>query len=334
VNALLPGRDPLRAEVVPGRPATVVVRRRPDPAAWVGEHREELDALVRRHGAVLIAGLPVTRPSAVAAVRGAFGLPAAGWRERFAAGRELADGVWSAPEWPADREQCLHHDEGYGVEFPLLLLIACLTPANSGGAMLLGDTRAALDALPAGLVARFRAEGWRFDRTFRPHFGPSWSEAFGVDEPAAVEKVCAERLIGFQWLPDGVLRLTRRRSAVVSHPVTGDECWFNDVGFFSRWSVDTTERNLLLSAFGERGLPFDTWFGDGGAIDEAAWRSILDAYDAVTVRLPWRAGDLLLLDNLLTAHGREPYAGPWQLAVAPADPVPLTACRPTVTPSS
>jgi hypothetical protein len=34
----------------------------------------------------------------------------------------------------------------------------------------------------------------------------------------------------------------------------------------------------------------------------------------------WSRGDVLLLDNLLAAHGRKPLAGPRQIVVALADP--------------
>jgi hypothetical protein len=319
----------LAVTVRSGRPATVVGSG-PD---WLASHAGDVAAAVLEHGSLLVSGLSVGSAGDLADARSALGLAPAGWHEQFAPRRELAPQVWSAPEWAAEREQCLHHDEAYGVDFPRLLLMSCPTPATTGGAMLLGDTRAALAALPVGLADRFRAEGWTLHRSFRPHFGLPWSTAFGTDDPAAVEKTCAERLIGCSWADGGVLLTGQRRAAVVRHPVTGEECWFNDVAFFSRWSVDTEERELMLGAFGARGLPFDTRFGDGGEIDEASWRAVLDAYDSVLRRVPWRRGDLLLIDNVLTAHGREPFTGPWEVAVAPAEPTPLAACRPTVAPA-
>jgi alpha-ketoglutarate-dependent taurine dioxygenase len=317
-----------------GRAATVDCSGGPDAAGWAAVHRHELAEALRLHGALHVTGLAVATAADLAAIRDALGGALGGAPvEPFAARVDLGHGVWSPPEWAADREQCLHHEEAYGLSFPALLLLACLAPARSGGQLLLGDTRAVLAALPADLADRFRVAGWRLERTFRPHFGLPLAAAFGTSDRAAVERACAERLIACEWQPDGVLHLSRRRSAVVTHPVTGDECWFNDVGFFSGWAVDAAERKLLVSAFGQRGLPFDAGFGDGRALPEADYRAILTAYEKALVRVPWQAGDLVLVDNLLTAHGREPYTGSWDVAVAPADPVPLAACRPTVQPS-
>jgi hypothetical protein len=319
-------------EIASGSPVTVKVDAGADPLRWAARHRDELSALLLAHGSVLVSGLEVRTAGALAEVRAALGLCPAELNEQFAERLMLCDGVYSAPHWPADREQCLHHEQGYGIDFPRVLLIACLTPARTGGAMLVGDTRAVLDYLPAELVARFRAAGWLLERNFRPYFGLTWSAALGGSNPDEAENICAARLVGFTWEPDGTLHLTQRRSAIVRHPMTGAECWFNDVGFFSQWSVDAEERQVLLSAFGDRGLPFNARFGDDEPIGEESWRKVLDGYDAVVRRVPWRAGDLLLIDNVLCAHGREPYTGDWELAFAPAETVSLADCSPTVTP--
>jgi len=295
------------------------------PAEWAAAHAGELAGLLPRRGAVLVTGLPVRAAADLAALRGGLGLVPAPVRERFAPRRELADGVWSAPEWAADREQCLHHEQGGAVEVPRVLLLACLAPAAAGGALLLGDTRAALRALPADLADRFRAEGWRLDRTFRPYLGLPWTEAFGVADRDGMQRHAAEHDLDAEWLPDGALHVRQRRAAVVRHPGTGEDCWFNDVAFFSQWSVDAEERGVLLAAFGPDGIPYNTSFGSGGPLGEPDWRRVLDAYDAVMSRVEWRAGDVLVLDNLLTAHGREPFTGEWKTAVAPAEPVGLPA---------
>jgi len=293
-------------------------------------NREEIFGQLLAHGSVLVSGLGLRSAEELAAVRDELGLRSASLHEQFAERRQLADGVYSEPVWAADREQCLHHEQGYGIDFPGLLLITCLTKAEAGGAMLLGDTREALDHLPPELLARFRATGWLLERNFRPHFGVPWSTALGASSPDEVEKICSERLIGCTWEPDGALHLTQRRSAIVRHPVTGAECWFNDAAFFSQWSIDTEERQVLLKAFGDHGIPFNARFGDGEAISEEAWRSILDGYDAVMRRVTLQAGDLLVVDNVLCAHGREPYTGTWELAIAPTQAVSLADCSPTV----
>ena len=297
---------------------------------WVAANRERLLAAVAEQGAVLVRGLPVAEAAALAGVRDALGLAPAGLAEEFAAREDLGGGVHLAADWPGDREMCLHHERSYGVDFPRLVLMACLCPPVCGGATMLADTAAVLRELPDGLVGRFRAEGWRLVRNFRPHFGLPWSVAFRTGTPEEVERLCADRMIGCEWLHDGTLHTVQRRSAVVRHPLTGQECWFNQIAFFSQWSVDPVEREILLSAFGPDGIPFNTAFGNGDPLGEQDVRAILDAYDRTVRRVHWQAGDLLVLDNIRTAHGRDPFAGARQIAVALAEPTPIERCSPTV----
>ena len=46
-------------------------------------------------------------------------------------------------------------------------------------------------------------------------------------------------------------------------------------------------------------------------------RAVLDQQ---TVMFPWSSGDVLLLDNMLTAHSRRPYAGRRKVVVGMAEP--------------
>ncbi|MEV4920687.1 TauD/TfdA family dioxygenase, partial [Streptomyces tirandamycinicus] len=45
-------------------------------------------------------------------------------------------------------------------------------------------------------------------------------------------------------------------------------------------------------------------------------------------REPWQPGDLMLVDNIRTAHSREPYEGPREILVGMADPQRLTDTQP------
>jgi alpha-ketoglutarate-dependent taurine dioxygenase len=47
---------------------------------------------------------------------------------------------------------------------------------------------------------------------------------------------------------------------------------------------------------------------------------IRGAYDSETVKFDWQRGDLLLVDNMLVAHGREPFTGNRKVLVAMAEP--------------
>ncbi|GIG59895.1 hypothetical protein Lfu02_42670 [Longispora fulva] len=291
--------------------------------SWIRENATTLTDALTSTGAVLVRGLAVRTAGQLAEVRDALGLTEATGQERFAPTTDLGGGVTSAPEWGGDREMCLHHEQSFAVLTPRVLLMSCTTAPADGGEQLLGDTHAVLRELPADLLARFRAHGWTLERNFRPYFGLPWGVAFGLTDPTGLPAYGEARRMDTEWRADGSLHTTQHRPAVVRHPVTGAECWFNDAAFFSQWSVDEAERKVLLSSFGPGGIPFTTTLGDGTELTADEWQSILDAYDAVTVRLRWQVGDVLLVDNVRTAHGRAPFTGPREILVAAADPAPV-----------
>ena len=251
-------------------------------------------------------------------------------REAFASRQVYSDGVYSSATWPANQPMCMHHELSYRLEFPGLMLFACLSAPTAGGATAVADSPTVLDALPAELVERFEREGWLLTRSYNDEIGASVAEAFGTDDRRAVESYCRANAIEFEWQPDGGLRTRQRRSAVVRHPVTGQRCWFNQIAFLNEWTIDPEVREYLVDIYGEDGLPFNTRFGNGDPIGEDVVELLNEIYEANTVREPWQAGDLMLVDNIRTAHSREAYDGPREVLVGMADPVRLADCSPTV----
>jgi alpha-ketoglutarate-dependent taurine dioxygenase len=224
----------------------------------------------------------------------------------------------------------MHHELSYALEPPGLMMFACLLPSTDGGETPVADSPTVLNALPADLVERFERTGWLLIRNYNNDIGASVAEAFGTDDRRAVESYCRAHAIEFEWQPDGALRTRQRRSAVVRHPLTGQRCWFNQAAFLNEWSMEPEVREYLVDVYGEDGLPFNTRYGNGDPISADVVQVIDKAYEANTTRERWQAGDLMLVDNVRTAHGRESFEGPREVLVAMADAVHLADCSPTV----
>ena len=112
--------------------------------------------------------------------------------------------------------------------------------------------------------------------------------------------------------------------------LTGQRCWFNQIAFLNERTIDPEVREYLVDVYGADGLPFNTRFGNGDPIGEDIVQLLNEVYEANTAREPWQAGDLLLVDNIRTAHSREPFEGPREVLVAMADAVRLADCSPTI----
>ena len=300
-----------------------------DPASWAAEHKDALRAVVAEHGSVLVRGLDLRDAAEITAVFRRLSTGLMIEREAFAARRIYSDGVYSSATWPPKQPMCMHHELSYTLEFPGLMLFACLSAPTQGGATAVADSRAVLNALPADLVARFERDGWLLTRSYNDEIGASVAESFGTEDRDAIESYCRANAIAFEWQPDGGLRTWQRRSAVVQHPVTGQRCFFNQIAFLNEWTIDPEVREYLVEVYGADGLPFNAWFGTGEPLTEEIVELINQVYEANTVRELWQAGDLMLVDNIGTAHSREAYQGPREILVGMAEPVRLSAASPT-----
>jgi alpha-ketoglutarate-dependent taurine dioxygenase len=319
----------LDVDLQPGKPPMLRAEAAGEATRWVADHRQALRAAVVEHGSLLVRGLGLRDAVETGAVfrQLASLMPE---MEAYAPRRSYSPGVYTSTKWPPHQPMCMHHELSYMLEFPGLMLFACLVAPADGGATPVADSPTVLRALPSELTERFEEVGWSLIRNYNDDIGASVADAFGTEDRRAVERYCHANAIELEWQPDGTLRTWQRRSAVLSHPLTGQRCWFNQVAFLNQWTMDPEVREYLVDVYGQDGLPFDTRFGNGDPITADIVQSINEAYEANTAREPWQAGDLMLVDNVRTAHARERFAGRREVVVAMADAVNVVRCSPTI----
>ncbi|MFC3531265.1 TauD/TfdA family dioxygenase [Vogesella facilis] len=305
-----------------GKPPLLQVDSSGDATRWAAEHRDMLRTAVHEHGALLVRGLGLHDVTGIAAVFLQLGTLMIE-REAFASRHHYSDALYSSSKWPANQSMCLHHELSYVLKPPSLMLFACLSAPLEGGATPLADEIEILQSLPAELITRFERDGWLLIRNYNDEIGASLGEAFGSNDHYAVENYCRANAIKFAWQPDGSLRTWQHRSAVVRHPVTDQRCWFNQVAFLNEWTIEPEVREYLVDSYGEDGLPFNTRFGNGDPISPETVQLINKAYSDNTMRDQWQPGDMMLVDNIRMAHGRESFQGTREVLVGMADAVSL-----------
>ncbi|MGV9306229.1 TauD/TfdA family dioxygenase [Nonomuraea sp. NPDC004354] len=273
------------------------------------------DVLLADTGALLIRGAGITDAAALVDLAARIGLTAVAQVEPFAARRDLGSGVWSQPAWPRTSPMCMHHELGWMLRPPPYLLIACRRPPASGGCTGVADGRLVLSELPERLVDRVRRHGWTLIRRYAEGpLGMSWQQAFGGLDVAGIEAYAAAEEIDLDWASDTLI--TRRSRPALR--LTGRDrvaAWSNLLAFCSEWTLDSALREYLVSSMGQLGLPFQTTLGDGSPFTAADVETVDSAYDRVTAYVSWHAGDVLLLDNIRTAHSMTPFTGDREMLV-------------------
>ncbi|PYC87465.1 hypothetical protein C7C46_04660 [Streptomyces tateyamensis] len=293
---------------VPGTPA----------AEFLPGARELVRRQLRIHGAVLLRGLDLGGVAGFEqAVRTLAGEPLA-YAERSSPRSTIAGRVYTSTDYPADEEIFLHNENSYQASWPLTLFFSCVRPPTSLGSTPLADTRRVLATIDPAVRAEFEARGWLVVRNFAEGFGVPWQQAFNTGDRAQVAAYCARNGVELEWRGDD-LRTRARRRAVHRHPVTGEAVWFNHLAFFHVTTLAPEICEGLREVYEEADLPTNTYYGDGAPIPDEVVAHLRDCYRAEQRRFDWQQDDLLLVDNMLAAHAREPFTGPRKIAVAMAE---------------
>jgi alpha-ketoglutarate-dependent taurine dioxygenase/acyl carrier protein len=296
-----------------------------DLVAWAGQNRDLIESRLRQYGAILFRDFDARSLSRFEQIAKAISPSLMAYGERSSPRHVLNGHIYTSTDHPADQHILLHNEQSYTLDWPMKIWFFCLRPASERGRTPIADSRLIFRRLPASLVEKFVEKQVMYVRNYGDMLGLSWKEAFQTEDKRAVEEHCRRVSIEFEWKDDSRLRTKQIRPAVRTHPRTGETVWFNHAVFFNVHSLEATARDSLRSGIDEMDLPFNTFYGDGSPIEPSVVEQIRDTYTREQVAFEWQAGDILMLDNMLVAHGREPFSGPREIAVAMAEPYSLVA---------
>lgn len=300
-------------------PALIRAGSEVDLPAWIRSNQIVVDDLALSAGAVLMRGFDVRGPTSFRAVMDAISPDVLTYGERSSPRTEVSSGVYTSTDYPKDQHILLHNENSYATNWPLRVVFTCDQPASSGGRTPLADSRKILARLSPATVAKFDERGVLYVRNYLPGISLSWQVAFQSERKEDVESYCAASDITTEWVDDTHLRTSHVRPAIRSHPTTGQRSWFNHALFFHVSSLPEDIREGLLALLPEEDLPYNTYYGDGSAIEEDTLAEVRAAYDAETVGFDWERDDVLLVENMITAHGREPFEGQRRILVSMSD---------------
>ncbi|GLZ36650.1 TauD/TfdA family dioxygenase [Actinokineospora sp. NBRC 105648] len=282
--------------------------------------RPDLREALVEHGAVLFRGFDVGGVDGLdEAVRQLSGAPLT-YSERSTPRSRISGNVYTSTDYPPQEEIFAHNENSYQAVWPLTLYFYCIEPPTTQGATPLSSTRAVHESIDPSVRAEFERRKWMTVRNYGDELGLPWREAFNTHNPAEVTDYCARNGIEVDWLDGDRLRTRAVREPVHRHPVSGQPVWFNHATFFHVSTLPAEIREGLLEMCGEENLPNNTYYGDGGPIPDDVVAHLRACYRAASTRFDYERDDLLVVDNMLTTHAREPFTGPRRIAVAMAEP--------------
>lgn len=226
--------------------------------------------------------------------------------------------LYTSTEYPQQFTISMHNELSYAHSWPSRLAFYCEKAPESGGATPVLDGERWLASLDAEVRDAF-ADGVRYVQNLHDGFGfgKSWRETFETDDRAAVEEFLTRSDAAWEWGPDGI-RVTQHRRATTTHPVTGATVWFNQADQWHPAGLGDKAASDLYAILETDQFPQHVTLADGSPIPDAFVEQIQARGLENAVDVDWSAGDVLLIDNVLTAHGRRPFEGTRRVLVAMA----------------
>lgn len=277
--------------------------------AWVQENKSAIEETLVKAGAVLFRGFPVDSAESFDQFSAAFGYRNFTYQESLsnAVRVNFTERVFTANEAPKDVEIFLHHEMAQTPMAPSKLFFFCKSSAVKGGQTPLCRSDKLYEALneewPEAMSA-FEEFGVKYT-TIMPAAddsdsgqGRSWKSTLSVDSVEQAETKLADLHYTWEWLDNGDLKAITPKLPAVIEFEDESKSFFNQlIAAYMGWQGVKENHSDFIR------------FGDDSEIPKDILELAVKLAPKFTYDLPWQDGDVALVDNYRTMHGRKPFEG-------------------------
>jgi hypothetical protein len=313
-------------QMIDGVPFPLVIACRTPEATlagateWIAARRAELLEQAGRHGAILFRGFPLRSPEDFDAFVAAFALVNFPYYESLSNAVRVnwTERVFSANEAPPEVTIYFHHEMAQTPIFPARLFFFCQQPAEEGGETPVCRSDVLFERLAAQcpqFVRDCEEKGLAYTNVMpvandpQSGMGRSWQSTLGAPTREEAEERLRKLGYSWEWLPDGCLRATTPVLPAVREVSPGRKTFFNQlIAAFRGWKDSRNDPAKAIR------------FGDGMPLDREAVQVAIRLADELSFDIPWQRGDAVLVDNVLTMHGRRTFRGTRKVLASLADP--------------
>jgi len=287
---------------------------------WIKENKVLVEKKFSEEGLVLFRGFEVKGNSEFNAATQLLSNELMDYSEPSTPRSKVADKVYTSTEYPRDQFIPMHNEHSYSNHWPQKLWFYCAQPSETGGQTPICDSRKVYDLIDASIREEFIRKGVMYVRNFSDKLDLPWQEVFQTESKTEVEDYCRKAGIIYEWKSDGNLRTKQVCQSIFRHTQTNDLVWFNQAHLFHISNLEPGVQEFLIDQCGIDNVPRNSCFGDGSPIPDVYLTEIRRAYEKTKLIFDWQKGDMLMIDNVLFAHGRNPFMGDRKVMVAMAEP--------------
>jgi alpha-ketoglutarate-dependent taurine dioxygenase len=298
---------------------------------WAKVHRAAIDERIIRHGGVMFRGFPLRSADDFNRFMALFPTYSPGYVAGMSPRKKVTGQVLESTRLDEKFKITLHSEMAYMKRYPPRIALFSKQTAPVGGETIMGSMREFMKRFPEHLRRRLEGHKVHIVRNYAPA-GSSrdavsvphpdkigWDDAFQTDSRDKVEQSCAELGIEPTWNEDGSLTLREETDIFTVHPVTGERIYRTNLHTNLNFERNPAFADVIAKIRAGQKYPSGHYLDTGEKFTVEETDIVLGLYDQVELAWPWQDGDVAILDNLLCAHGRNPFSGPREVLVALLD---------------
>ena len=276
---------------------------------WLAQHKSQIEMELEINGAVLFRDFGIVDDQGFDAFIRAFDWPSFTYEESLsnAVRHNRTELVFTANEAPPSVSIFLHHEMAQTPIYPSKLFFFCEQAAASGGATPICRSDILLEQLQAeipGFLKACEEKGIRYSQTMpaendlQSGQGRSWASTLSAANVEEAEAKLKRLNYQWQWQSDGSLSVTTPVLPAVKMLQDGRKVFFNQlIAAFRGWqdARNNSEKSIC--------------YGDDSPISNDDMAVVIKLADELTFDIAWQTGDVVLVDNFVTMHGRRPFEG-------------------------
>lgn len=231
---------------------------------------------------------------------------------------KITSKVYTSTHYPSDQTISMHHEKSYSNHYPEYIFLFCHIEPEVGGETPIADGREIYKKMPCKIIDKFKDKKIKYIMNLHSGIGigKSWQEAFEIDSKVELEKVLKEYNVPFQWRVGDKLRIEEIVDPILTLPHSGEKVFFSQVDQWHPLGLGKEIFEDLKLIMSDEDFYHNCKFGDDSDIDIEYISTIQEVVNKERVFFKWKKGDLLILNNLISMHGRMPFSGKRQILVA------------------
>ncbi|MBY0273444.1 MAG: TauD/TfdA family dioxygenase [Alphaproteobacteria bacterium] len=276
------------------------------------ENKQFIFDKLHTHGALLFRGFDIKNTSEFDSVATNLGISLLNYKGGDSPRDKINKDIYTSTHYPPHLSISLHNELSFSSFYPGYLLFYCKVPPIEGGETPIASGRSILSDLSNDLIKSFKDKKIKYIMNLHNGYGAgkSWKECFETDNVNEVERILTQKKANYSWSNNySSLKIEEVVCPIIHHPVTGEEVFFAQADQWHPSNLDKETYHALKEFMNEDDFYHNCKFGDDLEIPNKYLEEIREKVSIHKISFPWEENDLMLIDNILTLHGRNPFKG-------------------------